>query len=50
MSRMRCFMRALRVCQPAPPSLSSPTPSPSLPKRESSSMFSTGKYSFSLPS
>ncbi len=31
MSRMRCFIRALRVCQPAPPSLSSAAPSCSLP-------------------
>ena len=50
MSRMRCFILALRVCQPAPPSLSKATPPVSLPKRDSSSMFSTGKYNFSLPS
>ena len=43
MSRMRCFMRAFRVCQPAPPSLSSAMPPPSEPKRDRSSMFSTGR-------
>ena len=50
MSRMRCLARAFRVCQPAPPSLSSATPAPSLPKRESISMFSTGRNSLSSPS
>ena len=50
MSRIRCFIRALRVCQPAPPSLSSPTPPPSEPKRDSISMFSTGRKSLSSPS
>ena len=50
MSRMRCFIRALRDCQATPPSLSSATPWPSLPKRDSTSMFSTGRNSFSSPS
>ncbi len=50
MSRMRCFILALRVCQPTPPSLSRPTPPVSLPKRDSISMFSTGRNSLSLPS
>ena len=47
MSWMRCFIFALRVCQPAPPSLSRDTPWVSEPKRLSSSMFSTGRNSFS---
>ena len=50
MSRMRCFIRALRACQAVPPSLSSATPWPSLPKRDRTSMFSTGRNSFSSPS
>ncbi len=50
MSRMRLFIRALRVCQAVPPSLSSATPCWSLPKRDSTSMFSTGRNSFSSPS
>ena len=50
MSRMRCLARALRFCQLVPPSLSSPTPAPSLPKRDSISMFSTGRNSLSSPS
>ncbi len=49
MSRMRCFIRALRFCQDAPPSLSSVAP-PSAPKRLSISMFSTGRNSLSSPS
>ena len=50
MSRMRCFMRDLRACQPVPPSLSSPVPPVSLPNRLSISMFSTGRNSLSSPS
>ena len=50
MSWMRCFARALRFCQLAPPSLSSATPCASLPKRDSTSMFSTGRKSLSPPS
>ncbi len=50
MSRMRCFIFDLRFCQEAPPSLSSATPFCSEPNRLSSSMFSTGRNSFSLPS
>ena len=46
-SRTRFFRRALRDCQPAPPSLSrSPV---SEPKRDRSSRFSTGKNSRSPP-
>ena len=43
MSRIRCFIRDLRDCQATPPSLSSATPCPSLPKRDSTSMFSTSQ-------
>ena len=50
MSRTRDFILALRACQEAPPSLSSATPALSLPKRDSISMFSTGRNSLSPPS
>jgi hypothetical protein len=50
MSAMRCLAFALRFCQEAPPSLSNCTPALSLPKRESSSIFSTGRNSLSPPS
>ena len=47
---IRSFLtRALRACQPAPPSLSSWVPLSSPPKRERTSMFSTGTNRRSEP-
>jgi hypothetical protein len=51
MSRMRCFMAA--PCGSASrrrPACPARRPAPSLPKRDSSSMFSTGRNSLSSPS
>ena len=48
-SRMRCLTRALRDCQATPPSRSSCAPASSEPKRDSTSMFSTGTNSLSSP-
>ncbi len=50
MSRMRCLTRARRDCQARPPSRSSCTPGIlGTPKRDKTSMFSTGTNSLSSP-
>src|SRR5215468_4139309 len=49
MSRIRFLTRALRDCQATPPRRSRCTPASSEPKRDSTSMFSTGTKSLSPP-